>query len=277
MKKAIYSVFILSVILTTAILLSTPLNLSAQTKAVIGNVDYTVENDKLVVTYDILKAKSDEVFNIRLIVNTVTGKTYNPTSVTGDVGDNVTGGKGKKIYWDAIKDNVYISEEIYVEVKSIPRSPKPVTEAQVATEEAKTKPQPAASGDRNISKGGAIALSAIVPGLGIRKMKGGGSQALLALPVYGAAAAGVVFMVTSNSAYNKYKDATTADDRNSYYDKAKSQQNISKIMFISAGAIWAINMIWTIATPNRPNPKYSFAPTIDLNTGKPMVTFNYKF
>ncbi len=280
MKKPAYLPFLLVPFLVLLFALVNPVQLSGQSKAVITNVDFTVEGNQFIVTYDILKAKSGELFNIRLVITAVTGKSYNPVTMTGDVGDNVTAGKGKRIVWDLEKDNVFINEEIFVEVKSIPRSGTVVTsEVQPpVTEPEKVKPAVTKeTGNRLISKGGAIGLSAIVPGLGINKMKGGGAYALLSLPVYGAAAGGLVFMLTSNSAYNKYKDATTAADRDNYFDKARKQQNLSKILFISAGAVWAINMIWTIATPNRPSPKYSFGATVDPWSGKPLVTFNYKF
>jgi hypothetical protein len=278
MKTTIYPV-IIGMILILLCLPSAWINTNAQAKAEIANVDFQVVNDNLVVTYDLLKAKKNELFNIKLIITAVTGKTYLPVTVSGDIGDNISGGKGKQIIWEITKDNVFINEEIFVEVKATPMVPQAVTtpvQEPVYTEQTEQKEVKPPT-EKNISKGGAIALSAICPGIGITKMKGGGAYWLLCLPTYGAAIGGVVFALTANSQYEKYKEATTAADRDNYFNKAKSQGTISIIMYIAAGSIWAINMIWTAATPNRPSPKYSFGASLDPLSGKPMVSFNYRF
>ena len=96
-------------------------SLNAQSKANIENIDFTVEGVNLVITYDIVKYKSDEVFNIWVKIVTASGKEIIPNTMTGDVGSGVIGGSGKRIMWDMETDNAYIDEEISVQV--LARSP----------------------------------------------------------------------------------------------------------------------------------------------------------
>jgi|GEM_PF-2228550 hypothetical protein len=84
-----------------------PAGMYAQTNARIENVDFRVVNEKEIwVTYDIVDALNSETFDVSMEVSLDGGKTYTivPKTVSGDVGENVEGGSGKKIVWAAEKD-----------------------------------------------------------------------------------------------------------------------------------------------------------------------------
>ena len=87
---------------------------NAQSKAKIENIDFYAEGANLVITYDIVKAEPNETFNIWVKITTVSGKEIIPNSVTGDVGNGVTGGPNKRILWDMQSDNAQLNEEIEV-------------------------------------------------------------------------------------------------------------------------------------------------------------------
>ncbi|MFH1297512.1 MAG: hypothetical protein ABIJ04_09600, partial [Bacteroidota bacterium] len=211
------------------------------------------------------------------------GKVFFPVALSGHAGKFIAGGKGKQIVWAITKDNLFIDEEIYVELRATPMGAQQ-TEPAVAREEPKVTKEPEYASkqprqyvSKTYSKGGAIALSAIMPGLGITKQKEGGAYWLLGLATYGAAAGGVVFHVLANNSYNNYKDATTSIDRNVYFESATSKANIRDILFYSAAGIWVVNMVWTILTPNKVKSTFSLHTTFDPVVNKPMISMTVNF
>jgi hypothetical protein len=124
----------------------------AQSRAEIRKIDFMVRNDSLFVTYDIDKADKLERFNIALKITTKSGRNLTPYSLSGDVGTNIPGGKAKQIVWDISKDNVAINEEIAVELLATPLG----------------------NNVKFVSRGKAVLLSAVVPGLGLTKLNNGG-------------------------------------------------------------------------------------------------------
>ena len=253
----------------------------AQTKAEIVNIDFNVVNDSMIVTYDLVKAKSNEKFNIVLVVKTVTGKSYDPMAVSGDVGNNITGGKGKRIVWDITKDRVVINDEIFIQVLATPlppeitATPAPVV-VQETPKETVQQQQPPRNQEKVFPKGGAIALSAIVPGLGITILRDGGPYWLIGIATYGLVIAGVVMNVTSTSVYNQYKDATTSSDRDTYYSRAVSLNKTGNALLYVAGGIWVADMIITALIPAKLKFGYSLGPTYDPVINQPMLTFRYR-
>jgi hypothetical protein len=97
-------------------LMAIPDSVLSQTGAKVDNINFYAEGSKLIVTYDIVKAKPTEVFNIWINIVTISGKTINPVNVTGDIGSGITGGSGKKIMWDLEAERVELNEEFSVEV-----------------------------------------------------------------------------------------------------------------------------------------------------------------
>ncbi|MBI4645332.1 MAG: hypothetical protein HY738_01760, partial [Bacteroidia bacterium] len=70
-----------------------------QTKPKIANVRSQQQGDSVLIYYDILGTIPEQKFNIRIHCSTDGGKTYSEAlkSVSGDVGENITGGAGKII------------------------------------------------------------------------------------------------------------------------------------------------------------------------------------
>jgi hypothetical protein len=93
-----------------------PITGQSQTAAKVENIDFYAEGSKLVITYDIAKAKPDETFDIWFKIVTDSDKEINPVNFTGDASSGVTGGMGKKIIWDVGADKADLSEAFSVEV-----------------------------------------------------------------------------------------------------------------------------------------------------------------
>jgi hypothetical protein len=254
-------------------------NINAQTKAEIQNIDFNVAGDSLIVTYDLVKAKSNEKFNVVLVVKTNTGKTFDAISLSGDVGNYITGGKGKRIVWNIAKDKVAINDEIYVQVLATPVPPNAVPSAAVVAQPDQTnvqQQQPNKNQEKVFSKGGAIALSAVMPGLGITKLRDGGAYWLIGIATYGLAISGVVMNIASNSNYNKYKDATTASDRDKYYKNAVSLNKTGNVLLFAAAGIWVADIIITAVVPAKLKFGYSLGPTYDPQFQRPLMTFRVR-
>lgn len=274
-----------ALLLFLAVWAGAPEELSGQSNAQIANVDFFVRNDTLFVTYDLVKAKSSEWFDVTMTVKTPSGKVYFPVALSGHAGKFVAGGKGKRIAWAITKDNVFIDEEIFVELRAMPMDGKP---QETADTQPKTKPDVVSEPEyssvrerelvsRTYSKGGAIVLSAIMPGLGVTKQREGGAHWLLGLATYGLVAGGVIMNVSANSAYKDYKEATTAADRDALYDKATGRAKTGKYLYFGAAGIWAGSMIWTILTPNKVRSTFSMYGTYDPVGGNPMIGVTINF
>ena len=148
-----------------------PFDLSAQTKAKIDNVDFSQDGTSLIITYDIIKSKPNETFQIWIHVYTKSGKKIIPNDLTGDVGSNVVGGAYKKIIWDMEADQVFLDEEISVDV--------------YAQSERKNIEKQPVKKKEGISVGAAMGLSLALPGLGRRVVTGSGAAWLLGVAGYG--------------------------------------------------------------------------------------------
>jgi len=242
-------------------------NLNAQSNASIENIDFYAEGMTLVITYDIVKAKNGELFDIWIKITTESGKSILPQSKTGDVGPGVSGGPNKRIVWDLEADNTTIDEEFLVEVFA--RSELKKTKAEKPKRE-------------GISTGGAMLLSAILPGLGKTIANKGGSQWFWGVIGYGCIAGTVVMNNNAYNAYEDYKVATNPDDRDEFFKQAEENDLYSKVFLGTAATIWVIGIITTGTSvgkmnKNRQKSGLSLNYTFDAYTGKPLVGFTYRF
>ncbi|MBE0637829.1 MAG: hypothetical protein IH598_04865 [Bacteroidales bacterium] len=218
--KNIYKILVFSFVLAMPLVMS--VEIKAQSKAQVENVNFFVEGENLVITYDIVKASSGETFEVSVNIATTSGKKISAFSLQGDVGPGVIGGKYKRITWDLKKDNVYLDDEIEVEVIALSMAV-----------------------NSGVNIGGALLRSAIFPGWGNSYVKGGGPYWLIGVVAYGTLGGSIYFNNQAYNAYEDYKNATTANDRDQFYNDAESHKNMQNTLAITTGAIWAIDLIWT--------------------------------
>lgn len=262
-----------------------PSQLFAQSKARIENVDFFPDGSTLIITYDIVKSKSNETFKIWVDVYTEAGMVITPKAITGDAGSNIAGGENKRIIWDMEADQVYLDEDIAIVVLAeselfVPESKTVVQKEPVVEDQPKPIKQ---KGEKSgISVGGALGLSLVLPGLGRRVASGKGVAYLWGVAGYGCLA-GAYFM--NNSAYNnyeEYKNATTTSERDDLYNKAKNQDLYSKLFLGGAAAIWVVDLIVTgvkagkLRNSNQ-DQRLSFIANYDQNFQQPVFGFRYRF
>lgn len=207
-------------------------SVKAQNKGRVSNVDFFLEGENLIITYDIEKAKTGETFTVSVNISTVKGTKINAFTLNGDVGPGIYGGKYKRIIWDLAKDNVFLDDEIFVEV---------IAESEnysgAGTNIGKNE-------YKQVSVGGAMLRSLVFPGWGNSYAKGGGAYWLMGVAAYGAAGAAVYFNDRAYNQYEDYKLEIDPDERNQLYQDASDNYNMQKTLMYAAGAIWVADIIW---------------------------------
>jgi len=97
----------------------------------IENIKIKSLANKLNIIYDLTHEKAGQQFEVKLLCSTDGGANFNinVTSVTGDIGKNVYGGKDKIIIWDVLKDNKNLkSENVVFKLEATPEKIKNLTD-----------------------------------------------------------------------------------------------------------------------------------------------------
>ena len=112
MKKHLLTISILLAVICSGFIVE----VHGQSSAEVENINFYAEGTKLIITFDIVKAKPGETFDIWIKIVTATGREISPVTLTGNFGSGNAGGTGKKISWDVESDRVTLEEEFQVEV-----------------------------------------------------------------------------------------------------------------------------------------------------------------
>lgn len=226
-----------------------PSLLMAQSKAEITHVDFYQDGETLVIVYDIINYKADETFDIWVKIYKASGGELTPTSITGDVGKGVKGGKGNRIVWDMGADNAQLDDEIFVEVLGKSNL------AGAARPPEKTV-EPKVSGDRKVSVLGCMAFSALLPGLGNTVAKGGGAYWLIGVAGYGMVAGAIIMNGAASNNMDEYRTEGDPATRDDLYNTADSQRTLSNVLGILAVNVWALDILWTGLQAAKVNRQY---------------------
>lgn len=219
-------------------------------KAELTNVDFFMQEDKLVITYDLLNTKPDEKYLISVNIVTETDKPVNAKSFSGDVGENISGGAGKRIIWNISDDIAYLDDKISVKVSAIYINPRIV------------KPT---------SRGKAMLLSTLLPGLGCSKTTLKPIHLVKGIAGYGCIAGSFYFNNKSNKTFADYQDSDVAADRDRLFDQSVKEKNLSDILIYSGGAVWLIEYVNILIARNHSRNKgfkseiVSFSPYMDID------------
>jgi hypothetical protein len=259
--------------------------LKAQTQAQIENVDFFVEGNKIVITYDIGGSKPEESFNIWIQVKTISGKMLNAKTTTGDIGKGIKGSFLKRIEWDYVTDQVTLDEEITIEVfaaleAATPKTTETKPAETKATEPKATQPAPTTVSGRKIHVGPALLMSAVLPGLGKVYVKGHGANWLWGVIGYGLVTGSVLMNHAAYDNLEKYRNEWDVDVRDDYYSKAQGQAVVSYICVAGAVAIWVSDFISTGVKAGKAKRNQGH---VQLNSGfdtyakVPVVGLTYRF
>lgn len=188
----------------------------------ITNVIAKMEDNQIIVNYDIVHFNSQEYYKIRIyFVDNNSSKMF-PVSLSGDI-NYVSGGNNKKIIWDIKKDIDYLIGNI-----------KPVLRIM----------------DTYIKLGEAsnAFLSIIVPGFGDYRVstKYNSPINIRTISSYSMLAYGFVARSLSEKYYSQYMEKIDQSEIDAYYKKANSFHYQSYAAWGIGLAIWAYDIIWVL-------------------------------
>ena len=275
----------------------------------------TLINDSLIIKYDILDANPNDLFDVRLEITDYTGTKINAATFTGDIGDSIKGGVNKQIIWNLSADNIFLNNSINVEiiankiiVSEIVTQKKDLTEIPFSLskeekelsetptdiikkenvedikESHKMIEEPVVTAPK-VKTAKHLIKSAIFPGWGMTKLSNGKPYWLMGVAGAGCIASSIYFNQQAYSNYNNYLDSNDEEKIDTYFDNAKTQDNLSKAFAITAAVIWVTDLAIVGIKANSMNKSFrrsrlnafSFGTYIESNTDTPILSLYFNF
>ena len=228
--------------------------------------------------YDILHSHPSEKFNISLEVTDEEGKRFTARSLSGDIGEGVSGGSGKEINWNLATDEVYLEAMLYFQVKATIISPENPSAMAKAPETGLKE------GTASLSRSSVIIQSLLLPGLGLSRLDSKPHWIRGALG-YGLLGSSVAFTINSGIKYKEYQAATNLTDRNNLFEVSEKQRNIANYQLYGALGVWVADFVWTLAGSQKLSKGLAHAqptgiqiqPSLDTKMNVPMLALRYTF
>ncbi len=252
-------------------------------KARIANTDFDLKGSQLIITYDIENYDKNEIFFITAVIFYESGERISARSLSGDIKENVKGGKNKTIIWDLEKDRIELKGSIYVEITA---SPELVAEEE-SIEDIPEEPAGEISKEpvKSIGLAGPLLQSIVLPGLGNTRITRK-PYWIIGIVGYGSVATSYWFNQRAASSYENYlSERDDTELRFDYYNDADTRKQISLACGIAAGVIWAADLTLLIINHNRHKkqlsamsvPHTSFGINYDPVVNTNMLTLRISF
>jgi hypothetical protein len=240
-------------------------------KAQISNIDFSLEDGKIVITYDLMKSEKGEYFLIYVNAIIESGDTILARTVSGDVNENVTGGRKKSIIWDYKRDNFFTNEPFQIEVNAL-------------SIEVDPSDIPISYGDYP-GLGKSFLMSTVFPGWASTKLKEGKPHWIKGIVGYGCLTLSYVYNNKATQTYKDYKVSMDREERSNLYNDAISQKQLSSILAFSAIAVWIMDYTCIIVSHNKLMKntynsyiqKVSFGYDIDPYSTQPLLSVKLTF
>jgi hypothetical protein len=240
------------------------------TKVQISNIDFELVEGNIVITYDLLKAEKTERFIVFVNAITESGDTILARSVTGDVNEDVSGGRKKSITWNYQRDNFFTKEAFHIEVTALPQ----------LVDISDISPY-----DKYPTLAKSILMTTVYPGWASTKLKDGKPHWVKGIAGYGCLALAYVYNNKAANSYKDYKNSMDRNERNNLYDDAVSQKQLSSIFAFSALAVWVMDYTCIIISHNKLmknayntyEQKISFGYDLDPLTTQPLLSVRLTF
>jgi len=219
--------------------------LFCQNSASITNPSLRLLNHKLIIEYNILNSSTNDLFKIWLIATDSDGHNLNAVSLTGDIGNNITGGTGKTITWDIEKDGYYKSSDVFIEIKG--EKIKPLAEAEIQKKDVSPEKIEKMKPVKEYETIGLLSRSVLIPGLGQSIMEKRKPYYLIGIIGYGCIGTSIYLNYRADDNYSQYREIYAVDLNRAIalYDKADFQYKTSNVLGYSAVAIWIADLVWT--------------------------------
>ena len=257
----------------------------SQTNARVSKPELILENDKLIINYDITASQHDDIFRVWVEITDTNNNKINALALSGDIGEQVSGGKRKKISWDFIEDKVDPKTEIFLEVYAEPKKIIPEESGEIAdkdTEEIRESADAERHSVRKYSLGKSLYKTVLFPGLGFAGMDQSRFHLAKGITGYGLIASSIVL---NRLAYNNranYEASEVSAERDNYHKIYVRQDQISKVCAYSAIGIWTVEIVWLLIDINARNKlsdnlPIHMAPGYDPLLSAPTLCLSYQF
>ena len=215
------------------------LNGQRVSKARVMNTDFDLKGNQLIITYDIENYDKNEIFFITAVIFYESGERISAKSLSGDIKENVKGGKNKTIVWDLEKDRIELKGSIYIEITASPELVAEETREDISkepVEDISEEPQ------KSIGLAGPLVQSIVLPGLGNTRITRK-PYWVIGIIGYGSLASSYWFNHRAASSYDSYlSERDNQELRTDYYNDADTEKQISIACGIAAGVIWAADL-----------------------------------
>ena len=223
--------------------------LFSQKEPSIRNIDFSLVDGKLIITYDITDYKYNDKFNIIPEIYKVSGEKINARSFSGDL----TGTKkvsNCRIIWDIEKDNMLLDDDIYVILKGevfnetvmTPEETPKLTKEPVSVNKMGLKP---------VNRTACFFESLIFPGWGTSRLTQKNWHFVKGFLGYGAILGSYLMSRKASETYDAYDLASDSKLRDYYYDLGKKQTMIANILAGSAAVVWSVDLITVLSVKNK--------------------------
>lgn len=231
----------------------------SQSQITVSTPEMTLNENNLEIQFDILNSTPEQKFDVRIEITDSEGKRIQSRSLSGDIGDRITGGRDKVINWNLTADKITMDAGLFFQVLA------------ELSREANAKPE--------LTRKNIILQSLPFPGLGLSKQNPGKPHWLRGVAGYSCVAGSIAFISLSTINENKQ------DLGQEYYDKSIQQWHVSQGMIYTAIGVWATDLIWNIVATKDLKNESSFYPSKGISihpsyhpeTRSPLVGFTYNF
>ena len=291
----------LASLLSTLLLLVSVLSFG-QIHTAVSHPVVEVKDQEVHIFYDIINSGPNHRFNISVLITDTRGRELISRSLSGDVGDHISGGDKKHIVWNLEEDQLTLDGPIDVQIllealpSAIPESSTQIQGQNDLEESDSLAGVDALSKNELLGAAGSplkpktytrtslVFKSLVLPGWGLTKLKKK-PHWMKGLAAYGCIAGSVYLnrqAVNSYAQIDNFQDYQNKDD---LYQKAIKQDNISEVLAITAAGIWVLDFVWTLLGTselkakniNSPGPGLSLITDIDPFTYAPMVGIHISF
>ncbi len=209
------------------------MDLYAQLDASISEPRPELKGNTLLIHYDILDSERSQRFSVEIEISYPNGTRLKTSTLSGDIGSEVNGGKNKTIIWDLEADRIIIDNEILIKIT-----------ANIISGGSEPEEVNSSSAGLGNKRMGLMLQSAVLPGLGLSRYKGG-PHWIKGIAGYGCIAGSVIYNRFALDSYTQYKLQTDEGDADRYYELAVKQDQISEVLLFTAIGIWVVDLVWT--------------------------------
>jgi hypothetical protein len=265
------------------LLYSITLSCFCQSKFSISDPRLQLIDNLLYIHYDIINSDQSDRFIVKLEIKDAEGRNMSARTLTGDVGNQVSGGIDKRIIWDLESDSITMNNDIFVSIYA-EHIPSIVDQGEAIEQLKGYKEGSLNDAYRDYNRAGIIIQSLIFPGLGLSRITEN-PHWLRGVAGYGCIAGSIVLNRVAINIYEDFKLSTQPSDAEYLLSKSTREDKISEILAYSAVGVWITDIIWNLlATSPGKNalhsvtmPGISITAGIDPISSSPLVGLCFTF